>query len=158
MKPLSIKGSSNREPVLFPVVTRASRSLIHSRPSARLTKHQTAPARPVRLLAANGFEMRMTSSLSASVQLGSLSEEHHFFVCPQLQWKAILGLDLLGRFGGVLTLKNSQTFCLVVIERSRPAKVCSTVGSKKETSFEDELLNPFSRNESLSLTTTQLIH
>ncbi|KAF8563146.1 hypothetical protein P879_11846, partial [Paragonimus westermani] len=108
VKPLSVRGSINKEPVLFLVDTGALCSLIHSRLAARLTKHWTAPAKPVRLLAANGTEMQVALFLSASVQLGSFSGEHQFLACPHLQWKAILGMDFLRRFGGVLNLKDSQ--------------------------------------------------
>ncbi|KAF8564730.1 hypothetical protein P879_10808 [Paragonimus westermani] len=82
MKPLSVRGSINKVPVLFLVDTGASCSLIHSRLAARLTKHRTAPANPVRLLAANGTEMQVASSLSANVQLGSFGGEHQFLACP----------------------------------------------------------------------------
>ncbi|KAF8563147.1 hypothetical protein P879_11847 [Paragonimus westermani] len=161
VKPLSVRGSINKEPVLFLVDTGALCSLIHSRLAARLTKHWTAPAKPVRLLAANGTEMQVALFLSASVQLGSFSGEHQFLACPHLQWKAILGMDFLRRFGGVLNLKDSQMTigsCLVGPERGRPAEVCSTVDSEAETSFEIEVLNPLRSDKSLSPMTTQLIH
>ncbi|KAA3676603.1 uncharacterized protein DEA37_0004881, partial [Paragonimus westermani] len=79
---------------------------------------------------------------------------------PQ-RWKAILGMDFLGRFGGVLNLKGSQITigsCPVGLERGRPANVCLTVDSKAESSFEIELLNPFRSDGSLSPMMTQLIH
>ncbi|KAF8567977.1 hypothetical protein P879_04334 [Paragonimus westermani] len=137
----------NMEPVLFLVVTGASRSLIHSRLAARLTKHWTTVSKPVRLLAANGTEMQVASSLSASVQLGSFTGEHHFLVCPHLQWRAILGLDFLGRFGGVLNLTDSQMTigsCPVGLESGQPAEVCLIVDSKAKVSLEIEVLDPLS--------------
>ncbi|KAF8571002.1 hypothetical protein P879_03442 [Paragonimus westermani] len=145
MKPLSVRGIIIKVPVLFLVDTGTSCSLIHSRLATRLTKHRTAPANPVRLLAANGTEMQVASSLSANVQLGSFSGEHHFLACPHLQWKAILGMDFLGRFGGVLNLKDSQMTigsCLVDLERGRPAEVCFTVDSKAKAPFEVEVVTP----------------
>ncbi|KAF8562854.1 hypothetical protein P879_11747 [Paragonimus westermani] len=161
MKPLSVRGSINKQPVSFLVDTGASCSLIHSRLAARLTKHRTAPANPVRLPAANGTEMQVASSLSANVQLGSFSGEHQFLACPHLQWKAILRIDFLGRFGGVLNLKDSQMAigsCLVDLERGRPAEVCLTVDSKATAPFEVEVPIPFRSDENLSPMTTQLIH
>ncbi|KAF8564611.1 hypothetical protein P879_10968 [Paragonimus westermani] len=145
MKLLSVRGSINKEPVLFLVDTLASCSLIHSRLAARLTKHRTAPANPVSLLAANGTEMQVASSLSTNVQLGSFGGVHRFLAYPHLQWKAILEMDFLGRFGGVLNLKDSQMTigsCLVDLERGRPAGVCLTVDSKAKAPFEFEVLTP----------------
>ncbi|KAF8566485.1 hypothetical protein P879_03694, partial [Paragonimus westermani] len=141
--------------------TGASCSLIHSRPAAKLTNHQTAQASPVRLLAANGTEMQVASSLSASVQLGPYSGEHQFLTCPYLHWKAILEMDSLGRFKGALNLKDSQMTtgsCVMDLERGRPAEVCSTVGSKAKAPFETEVLNPLRSDENLSPMATQLIH
>ncbi|KAF8570150.1 hypothetical protein P879_07129 [Paragonimus westermani] len=69
MKPLSVRGRINKQPVLFSVDTGVSCFLIQSRLTARLTKHRTAPANPVRLLAASGTEMQVASSLSANVRL-----------------------------------------------------------------------------------------
>ncbi|KAA3674184.1 uncharacterized protein DEA37_0001986 [Paragonimus westermani] len=161
MKPLSVRGRINKEPILFLVDTGASCSLIHSRLAARLTKHRTAPANPVRLLAANGTEMQVASFLSASVQLGSFSGEHQFLACPHLQWKAILGMDFLGHFGGVLNLKDSQMTigsCLVDLEKGRPADACSAVDSKAEVPFVSEVLNHLKSDESLLPMKTQLIH
>ncbi|KAF8562870.1 hypothetical protein P879_11164 [Paragonimus westermani] len=89
MTPLSVRGSINKEPVLFLVDTGVPCCLIHARLATRLTKHRTAPAKPVRLLAANGTEMQMASSPSAKVQLGSFSGEHQFLACTHLQLKAI---------------------------------------------------------------------
>ncbi|KAF6772226.1 hypothetical protein AHF37_08767 [Paragonimus kellicotti] len=106
MKPLSVRGSINKETVLFLVDTGASCSLIRAQLAARLTEHRNAPVKPVRLFAANGTEMRVASSLSARVQLGSFSGEHQFLACPNLQWEVILGMDFLGRFGGVLKFKE----------------------------------------------------
>ncbi|KAF8571946.1 hypothetical protein P879_01355 [Paragonimus westermani] len=145
MKLLSVRSSIDKEHFLFLVNTGASCSLIHSRLAARPTKRRTAPANPVRLLAANSTEMQVGSSLSANVQLGSFSGEHQFLACPHLQWKAILGMDFLGRFGDVLNLKDSQMTigsCLVDLERGRPAEVCSTVESEVKSPFEIEVLTP----------------
>ncbi|KAF7250747.1 hypothetical protein EG68_08944 [Paragonimus skrjabini miyazakii] len=72
-KPLSVSGSSNREAILFLVDTEASYSLIRVQLADKQTKHRRATVKPVCLLAANGIEMRVASSLSARVQLGSFS-------------------------------------------------------------------------------------
>ncbi|KAF7260947.1 hypothetical protein EG68_02211 [Paragonimus skrjabini miyazakii] len=121
MKPLSVRSSINKEAILFLADTGASCSLIRAQLADRLTKHRRAPIKLVRLLAANGTEMRVASSLSAGVQLGSCSGEHHFLACPNLQWEAIIG-----RFGGLLNLGNSQMTigsCVVGLEKSQSAEV-----------------------------------
>ncbi|KAF8561682.1 hypothetical protein P879_10604 [Paragonimus westermani] len=121
-KPLSVRGSINKEAVLFLVDTGASRSLIRAQLAVRLTKHLRALKQPVRLLAVNGMKMWVTS-LSASAQLGSLSGEYQFLACPNLQREVILGMDFLGRFEGVLNFKGSQMnigSCVVDLERGRP--------------------------------------
>ncbi|KAA3672810.1 uncharacterized protein DEA37_0002457 [Paragonimus westermani] len=149
------------QPAVPVVDTGASCSLIHSRLAARLTKHRTAPASPMRLLAANGTKMQVASSLFACVQLGSFSGEHQFLACPHLQWKVILGMDFLGRFGGVLNLKDSQVTsgsCLVDLEKGRPADVRSALDRKAEAPFEIGVLNPLKSDESLLPMTTQLFH
>ncbi|KAF7245308.1 hypothetical protein EG68_10394 [Paragonimus skrjabini miyazakii] len=143
MKPLSLRGGINKEAILFLIDTGASCSLTRVQLADRLTKHRRAPVKPVRLLAANGTEMRVASSLSARVQLESFSGEHRFLACPSLQWKAILGIDFLGSFEGILNLRDSQMtigFCVLGLEKGRPAEVCSTVDSKR--AFEVEALNP----------------
>ncbi|KAF6770796.1 hypothetical protein AHF37_10508, partial [Paragonimus kellicotti] len=145
MKTLSVRYGTNEGAALFLVDTEASCSLIRAQLAARLTEHRNAPVKPVRLFAANGTEMRVASSLSARVQLGSFSGEHQFLACPNLQWEVILGMDFLGRFGGVLNLKNSQMTigsCVVGLKGGRPTEVCSAFDSKTETSFETEVLNP----------------
>ncbi|KAA3669894.1 uncharacterized protein DEA37_0005656 [Paragonimus westermani] len=152
MKHLSVRGSIIKGPVLFLVDTGASCPLIHSRPAARLTKLRTAPTNPVRLLAANCTEMQVAPPLSVSVQLGSFRGEHQFLACPHLKWKATLGMEFLGRFGGVLNLKDSQVTIgcrLVDLEKGRPADVCSTGNSKAEALFEIEVLNPLRSDENL---------
>ncbi|KAF7260883.1 hypothetical protein EG68_01867 [Paragonimus skrjabini miyazakii] len=65
MKPLSVRGSINKETVLFSVHTGTSCSLIHAQLAGSLTRHRRAPVKLVRLLAANGTEIRVASSLSA---------------------------------------------------------------------------------------------
>ncbi|KAF7243131.1 hypothetical protein EG68_10359 [Paragonimus skrjabini miyazakii] len=159
MKPLSVRGSTNKEAILFLVDTGASCSLIRAQLADRLTKHRRSPTKLVCLLAANGTEMRVASSLFAGVQLGSFSGEHHFLACPSLQWKAILGMDFLGRFGGVLHLRDSQISigsCVVGFEKGRPADVCSIVDWK--TAFEVEVLNPLRSYKTLLAMLTQLVH
>ncbi|KAF5393986.1 hypothetical protein PHET_12484 [Paragonimus heterotremus] len=54
MKSSSVRGSINKEAILFLVDTGVSRSLIRAQLVDRLTKHRRAPVKPVRLLAANG--------------------------------------------------------------------------------------------------------
>ncbi|KAA3678047.1 uncharacterized protein DEA37_0011681 [Paragonimus westermani] len=119
-------------------VVTTRRLVRHPQNAARLTKHWSAL---IRLLAANGTELQVVSPLSASVQLGSFGGEHQFLACSHLQWEAILRMDFLGRFGGVLNLKDSQISfgsCIVDLERDRSAEVCSTVDSKAKASFEIE--------------------
>ncbi|KAF7234776.1 hypothetical protein EG68_11712, partial [Paragonimus skrjabini miyazakii] len=133
MKPTSVKGGNNKETALFLIDTEASFSLICAQLADRLTKHQKAPVKPVRLFTANGAEMQVASYLSARVQFVSFSGEHQFLTFPKLQLEAILRMDFLGRFGGVINLKDSQMTigsCVVGLEKGRPVEVCSTVDSK----------------------------
>ncbi|KAF8566601.1 hypothetical protein P879_07729 [Paragonimus westermani] len=97
MKPISVVCNSNKKSVIFSVDTGASCSLMHARLATRLAKHRAAPENPVRLLAANGTEMQVTSSLLAGLQFGPSNGEHQFLACPNSQWEATLGVDFLGR-------------------------------------------------------------